>query len=123
MAISLANPRWAIHSQGKVAKANLSKRGGDQQSQSQSSGGTGGEASEASDDQQREQNQSESSGNPSGKGTGKAGDPNQSGELQEGDSSTQPNENSTVEKQGRSYRVGWFSRWRCLRENPGIPER
>jgi len=84
---------------GEGGTGQSQQEGGDQESQSKSSGGKGGEASQASDDQQREQNQSDQTGQPNGSGTGKAGDPNQGGELQEGDASTQPNENSTVERQ------------------------
>jgi len=83
---------------GEGGMGQSQQEGGDQQSQSQSNGGKGGEASQASDDQQREQNQSDQTGQPNGSGTGKAGDPNKGGELQQGDASTQPNENSTVER-------------------------
>ncbi|RCS41256.1 hypothetical protein DTL42_22065 [Bremerella cremea] len=69
-----------------------------QESQSKGSGGQGGKGSTSSDDQNRAQNQSDQAGSPSGKGNGKPGDPNKSGELQKGDASTQPNENSTVER-------------------------
>ncbi|GAA4424216.1 hypothetical protein [Bremerella cremea] len=72
--------------------------GGDEQSESKQSGGTGGEASTGSDQQQRQQNKADQQGSPNGKGTGKAGDPNKGGQLQNGDASTQPNESSTVEK-------------------------
>lgn len=84
---------------GEGGMGQSQQEGGDQKSQSQSSGGKGGEASDASDMQQREQNQSDQQGQPNGSGTGKAGDPNKGGELQQGDASTQPNENSTVERQ------------------------
>ncbi|PQO29182.1 hypothetical protein C5Y96_15650 [Blastopirellula marina] len=83
---------------GEGGMGQSQQEGGDDKSQSQSGGGKGGEASEASDNQQREQNQSEQTGQPNGSGTGKAGDPNKGGELQQGDASTQPNENSTVER-------------------------
>ncbi|MBI1247486.1 hypothetical protein GC197_06515 [bacterium] len=71
----------------------------DNMSQPESSGGQGGNPSAASDKQDRQNNQGDQTGQPNGTGTGKAGDPNQGGELQKGDSSTKPNENSTVERQ------------------------
>lgn len=71
---------------------------GSQDSQSQASGGQGGKPSSKSDQQNRSQNQSDQAGSPNGEGNGKPGDPNNQGELQKGDSSTEPNENSTVQR-------------------------
>ncbi|PQO42750.1 hypothetical protein [Blastopirellula marina] len=84
--------------QGEGGASGSQQQQDGQNSDSKGSGGQGGKASSSSDQQNRDQNQSNQAGNPSGKGSGKPGDPNNQGKLQKGDSSTQPNENSTVER-------------------------